>query len=249
MRKELKIKFFLIFLGILILGNIIFVYTFYSSFLAGPPVHIGTLTFIGEIGKNITVHTNEWWNMFCDEANTYQVYMDIFREGLFIRPYKWSIIKGSENISSKSDLNRYLYKDFQYLNMTYISFKLWVFNGKNETLVINYTAPIWKFNENNTEFPYYYSKKSDYQVWHVAVYYSFLNESIKKIEFVDEIEIYVLFKLYANRTIEMANHIFLYRIFAGWTLTNLFIITTVAIIYIHKMTPNNRKKLLKNEKL
>ena len=239
----------LIFLLIMLLGNLTFIYWFYSSFLAGPPVHIGTLTFIaGETRDNVTAPTNEWWNMLCDETDSYQVYMDIFHEGIFIRPYKWSIVKRGTPINDESDLDRYLYKDFPYLNMTYINFRLWVFDGRNETLVINYTAPIWKFNENNTEFPYYYSKKLDYQVWHAEVYYSFLNKSVKEIKLVDGVKIYVLFKLYANRTVEMANHIFLYRIFAGWALTNLFIITAAALIYIYKMAPSNRRTA-KNESL
>ncbi|MCD6514283.1 MAG: hypothetical protein J7L07_05100 [Candidatus Odinarchaeota archaeon] len=246
MEKRLKIKF-LIFLGILILGNIIFLYTFYTSFLQGPPIEVGRLTFTELFLSNTTVPTNYWEDMHCYETNSDSgAFLTIFESGLSIRPYKWSIVKRGIPITTDDDLDRYLYKDFPYLNMTYINFRLWVFDGRNETLVINYTAPIWKFNENNTEFPYYYSKKLDYQVWHAEVYYSFLNKSVKEIKLVDGVKIYVLFKLYANRTVEMANHIFLYRIFAGWALTNLFIITAVALIYIYKMAPSNRRTA-KNE--
>ncbi|MCD6514284.1 MAG: hypothetical protein J7L07_05105 [Candidatus Odinarchaeota archaeon] len=238
----------LIFLLIMLLGNLTFIYWFYSSFLAGPPVHIGTLTFIaGGTRDNVTAPTNEWWIMLCDETDSYQVYMDIFHEGIFIRPYKWSIVKRGTPINDESDLDRYLYKDFPYLNMTYINFKLWVFDGRNETLVINYTAPIWKFNENNTEFPYYYSKKLDYQVWHIEVYSAFLSNSVSEISYEKGVKFYVLFRIYVNRSMDMANRVFFNVIFRNYALTNLYIFTIVIFTYILKVYREPRAVVRKNK--
>lgn len=238
---------------ITVLGNYAYMAYYYSAFLSGPPVLAGTLRFITYgTYNNVTIPTNHWERLFCITAQTQEVSLEILGEGLFIKPITWAILKGivSKDFWTPKDYERYNFKDFPYLNITYIRFKLVVFNGINYTTAVNYTAPIYKFNENNTEFPIYYSKKLgpyDYRVWYITAYLAFLDDTRENItiNFGEPIEIVLLFGLYEKRTMSMAKWYFREYILNGYIAINLFVITVASLLIIktHPKKEKNQKSI------
>ncbi|MGQ4833892.1 MAG: hypothetical protein ACP6IS_08340 [Candidatus Asgardarchaeia archaeon] len=215
--KTLKFKF-LAFFVVIVLIDCVYIGYYYSTFLSGPPVTVGVLQFLPSISfKNNTMATNKWMKLFCMTAQAKTIYLDIYVDGLFIKPIVWTILNNTRLyvLNSPSDYLKYNYKEFPYLNITYIRFELVIDTGLSSTRVvaINYTAPIYKFHENNTEFPIYYSKKPgpyQFKTWIISVYLAFLDDTRENVTFSGNsyIDIVLLFGLYQKRTVEMANLFF-----------------------------------------
>lgn len=185
------------------------------------------------------------------------VELDIHADGLFIKPIAWAILNNTRlpPFESPEDYERYNYKDFPYLNITYVRFELVIFDEMKDTVAINYTAPIYKFHENNTDFPIYYSKKTgpyQFRTWTISVYLAFLDNTRENVTFYGDyyIDIVLLFGLYQKRTVDLANWYFKKYIFPGYALINMFVVFVVSMYLIKThpfvKTPQRKKKTKQN---
>ena len=252
-RNSLRFKF-LVFFAVIALVDCTYVWYYYSAFLFGPPVPDGTLQFlpVGTYFSNTTRATNQWMKMFCDTAQAKTVYLDIYKDGLFIKPIAWTILNNTRLsvLNSPEDYEKYNYRDFPYLNITYVRFELVIDTGlsSTRTVAINYTAPIYKFHENNTEFPIYYSKKPgpyQFRTWIISVYLAFLDSTRENITFSENSKVVpvLLFGLYRKRTVEMANWFFRKYILPGYGLINIYVILlgSAFIKYTHRKKEELRR--------
>ena len=84
------------------------------------------------------------------------VELDIHADGLFIKPIAWAILNNTRlpPFESPEDYERYNYKDFPYLNITYVRFELVIFDGMKDTVAINYTARSTSFMRTTLIFQY-----------------------------------------------------------------------------------------------
>ena len=249
-RNTLRFKF-LVFFAVIALVDCTYVWYYYSAFLSGPPILADTLQFLPIVPfSNTTVATNQWMKTFCITAQAKTVHLDIYSNGLFIKPIAWTILNNTRLsvLKSLEDYERYNYKDFPYLNITYVRFELVIFDGMKDTVAINYTAPIYKFHENNTEFPIYYSKKPgpyQFRTWMIGVYLAFLDNTKENVTFYGDyyIDIVLLFGLYQKRTVEMANWFFRKYILPGYGLINIYVILlgSAFIKYTHRKKEELRR--------